>query len=127
MEFGKPRKIFIVDDNELFSKTLSNYLNHNSGHSVSTFCTGEECLKNISENPDVFILDFYLDSVRRDAANGLEILKTIRKYDPVAHVIMLSGQESYEKALQTIQKGAEQYVIKDNSAFEKISDIIRDI
>jgi two-component system, OmpR family, response regulator len=127
MEFTKPRKIFIVDDNVIFTKALSQYLTLKVPHQVSIFNTGEECLKRISENPDVVILDFNLNTVQKDAANGLEILETIKKHYPDIHIIMLSSQESYAKALQSIQKGAEQYVIKDEHAFENTADMIQEL
>ena len=56
----------------------------------------------------------------------MEILQVIRKHHPDIHVIMLSSQEHYSIALQTIQKGAGQYVIKDERAFGKIDSMIRD-
>lgn len=127
MEFEKPKKIFIVDDNLLFAKTMKDFLIQKTPHQVSLFYTGEDCLKHIPENPDVVILDFYLNTVQKNAANGLEILDSIRKHYPHTHVIMLSNQESYATALQSIQKGAEQYIIKDDSAFEKTSKIIQEI
>ena len=54
----------------------------------------------------------------------MEILQAIKKESPGTHVIMLSSQERYGVAMQTLIKGAEQYVIKDESAFEKIADMI---
>jgi DNA-binding NarL/FixJ family response regulator len=72
-------------------------------------------------------LDYHLNSVQKDAANGMEILQVIKKYFPAAHVIMLSSQERYSLALQTIQKGAEQYVVKDEDAFGKIAAIVNEI
>ena len=42
-------------------------------------------------------------------------------------LIMLSSQERIGIAMQTIQKGAEQYVIKDEDSFEKIATMIRSI
>ena len=36
-------------------------------------------------------------------------------------------QERYGIAMQTVQKGAEQYVIKGKDAFEKIAQMINDI
>ena len=126
MEFEKSKRIFIVDDNEMFAKLLSNYL-AGHGHQVTVFYTKEECLKHVSENPDVVILDYYLNAVEKDAANGLKILESIRKNYPDTHVIMLSKQESYANALKTIQKGAEQYVIKDDSALEKIANLVKEI
>ena len=40
---------------------------------------------------------------------------------------MLSGQEKYGVALQTIQKGAEQYLMKDENAFEEIVKMINEM
>ncbi len=127
MEFQKPKKIFIVDDDTMLTEALKDYLTRKAPHDVRIFNTGEDCLKCLNENPDVIILDFHLNSVRKDAANGMEILQVIKKHFHGAHVIMLSSQEKYSLALQTIQKGAEQYVVKDETAFEKIAAIINEI
>lgn len=126
MEIGKAKKIFIVDDDAMLREALKDWLTRKIPHQVSTFDTGEECLKHLSDKPDVVVLDYYLNAVSKDAANGIEILGAIKKYDPAIHVIILSSQEHYGIAIQTIQKGAEQYVIKDENAFEKISSFINE-
>jgi two-component system OmpR family response regulator len=127
MDFGKPKKIFIVDDDPMLTVALEDYLTRKIPHIISSFDTGEKCLEHLSEKPDVIILDYYLNTVQKDAASGLEILNTIRKHYPSIHVIMLSSQEHYGIALKTLQKGAEQYVIKDDEAFEKIARMINEI
>jgi two-component system OmpR family response regulator len=124
MEFSKPKKIFIVDDDEMLTEALSDFLTRKAAHNISIFATGEDCMQHLSENPDVIILDFYLNSVKKDAANGLEVLEAFQKQLPNAQFIMLSSQESYAIAAKTIQKGARQYVIKDENAFQKIADLI---
>jgi len=124
MEFQKAKKIFVVDDDPLMAEALQDYLTRKIPHQVLSFKTGEECLNCIDEKPDVVVLDYYLNSVSKDAANGMEILEQIKKHYPDIHVIMLSSLERYGTAMQTIQKGAEQYVIKDDKAFEKIAIII---
>lgn len=121
---SNPRKIFIVDDDIMLTEALSDYLTRKVAHDVHCFGTGEECLDHLAEEPDVIILDYHLNTVNADAANGMEILQLIRKKLPHAHVIMLSSQERYSIALQTIQKGAEQYVIKGTDSFEKIADMV---
>lgn len=121
------KNIFVVDDNEMFSNMLNDHLSQNLAYNVSMFSTGEECLKNLYLNPDIIILDFYLNDVHKEAADGLEILTEIKKQKSPAHVIMLSSQERYVIAAQTISKGAEQYVIKDDNAFENIDKILADI
>lgn len=124
MEIKAPKKIFIVDDDEMLTMAMSDYLTRDTAHNISVFHTGEECVKHINENPDIVILDFHLNTVKKDASNGLEILTSIRQHLPKTRFIMLSSQESYTKAAQTIQKGAEQYVIKGEDAFEKIAEMI---
>ena len=124
MDFGKPKKIFIVDDDTMLTEALQDYLTRKVAHDVYAFHNGEECLKHLSEAPDIIILDYYLNSVQKDAANGMEILQTIKKHYRQVHVIMLSSQERYGVTIQTIQKGAEEYVIKDEDAFETIASMI---
>lgn len=127
MDFVEPKKIFIVDDDPMSSETLKDYLTRTVPHKIEIFKTGEECLKHISQKPDLVVLDYYLNSVQKDAANGMEILQAIKKHYPLMHVIMLSSQERYAVAMQTIQKGAEQYVVKDEEAFEKIAKMVEEI
>ena len=124
MEFSKPKKIFIVDDDEMLTEALSDYLTRKVAHEISIFHTGEDCLQQISKNPEVIILDFHLNTVNKEAENGLEILSVIRKHLPNVRVIMLSSQENYAIAAKTLMKGAEQYVIKDEDAFEKITKML---
>jgi two-component system OmpR family response regulator len=124
MEIKTAKKIFIVDDDEMLTMAMTDYLSKEGHSDIRVFHTGEDCVKHISENPDVVILDFYLNTVEKDAANGLEVLEAMREQLPKARFIMLSSQESYSKAAQTLQKGAEQYVIKDGEAFRKIAEII---
>lgn len=124
MDYSKPKKIFIVDDDPMLTEALRDYLTRNVAHEIYCFATGEACLKHLDQNPDVMILDYRLNTVEKDAANGMEILQTVKKNFPKIEIIMLSSQESYVVAMQTIQKGAEQYVIKDKDAFQKIASLI---
>ena len=123
----EPKKIFIVDDDTMLTSALEDYLTRKIPHNIQSFQTGEECLNHLSEKPDVIVLDYYLYTINKDVANGMEILKAIKKESPDTHVIMLSNQEHYGVAMQTIIKGAEQYIIKDEEAFEKIAGMIEQI
>ncbi len=128
MGIGKIKKIFIVDDDEMLSTALEDYLTREIPHKVQVFNTGEDCLRQLRhDEPDIVILDYFLNTVSKEAANGIEILQSIKKNYPHIHVIMLSGQEKYGVTLQSIQKGAEQYVMKDENAFEEIGRMIRDM
>lgn len=117
---SKTKKIFVVDDDEMLSMALEDYLERNSDHEIHLFTTGEECLEHLTEEPDIIILDYNLNSVKKDAANGLVILEAIKKMNDNVKVVMLSSQQASWIILQTISQGATEYVVKDESAFEKI-------
>lgn len=118
------KKVFIVDDNEMFANMVSDHLSANPRLDVSVFLTGEDCLNNLYLDPEIVILDYYLNDVTKEAADGLEVLTELKKNNPSVHVIMLSGQEHYGVALQTLARGAMQYVMKDDHAFAKLDEII---
>lgn len=118
------KKIFIVDDDKLLTTMLSDYLIQKNDYQVYVFHSGEACLENLWQQPELIILDYYLNGVNKNAANGMEILELIKEKYPPAFIIVLSSQDRYSVARQSIQKGAENYVIKDKNAFETISDLI---
>jgi DNA-binding NarL/FixJ family response regulator len=118
--------IFIVDDEPLLNEMLSDYLTERSPEfNIQSFPTGEDCLQNLEKNPDIVILDYYLNSKEKNAANGIDILKEIKKQNSHIPVIMLSSQKSYGTAAQTIMYGAVHYVIKGQDAFEEIYQLIK--
>ncbi len=119
-------KIFIVDDEPLLTEMLTDYLKEkNPGLIIKSFPTGEACLKNLYKNPDAVVLDYFLNSREKDAANGIDILKEIKKQNKNLPVIMLSSQKSYVIATQTIMYGAVHYVIKGKDAFNEIYELIK--
>jgi len=117
------KKIFVVDDDEMLSMALEDYIARKTKYEVYLFNTGEECLEHLEEKPDIIILDYNLNSVVKDAADGLEILKAIKTWNKNIKVVMLSSQEANWIIVQTAKMGAEQYVVKDENAFEKIVSI----
>ena len=121
-------KVFIVDDEPLLTEMLSDYLQDQTeaaSFNIQSFSTGEACVNSLEDNPDIIVLDYYLNSKERDAANGLDILKAIKDKSKSLPVIMLSSQKSYATAAQTIQNGAVHYVLKGKNAFQEIYEIIK--
>ncbi len=118
--------IFIVDDEPLLSEMLTDFLKDRyEGFNIKSFPTGEACLQSLDEHPDAVVLDYYLNSKEKDAANGIDILKEIKRRNKAIPVIMLSSQESYGTATQTIMYGAVHYVIKGQDAFEEIFQLLK--
>jgi len=93
--------VFLVDDDALFLKTVEHSVaTKHPFLSIKTFNTGEACLEQINQKPDIVILDYYLRSVDPNSLNGLEVLKRIKKTNPKTKVIMLSSQDSLDIAVK---------------------------
>jgi two-component system OmpR family response regulator len=56
----KPFIVFLVDDDFIFLKVLETQFNEQTDFIIKTFSTGDECLLNLSDNPDIIFLDYYL-------------------------------------------------------------------
>ena len=127
MSDKKNMLIFVVDDDAIQSEMLKDYLSKSKKHSVVAFSNGEECLKNLSQNPDIIFLDYNLNSVSKNAKDGLSVLKEIKKSNPDAEVIMFSGQEKIEVAVNSMSFGAFDYIVKSESAFVRADNVIKNI
>jgi two-component system OmpR family response regulator len=113
-------KIFLVDDDALFLKSLEIEFIENPDFVVETFSTGELCIANISNNPDVVILDYQLDGVEENAMNGIKTLDQIKAFNPDIPVIMLSSQDKIEIAVNCMHHKAFDYIIKSETAFIRL-------
>ncbi|MFV5695370.1 response regulator [Flavobacterium sp. LB3P122] len=120
-------KIFLVDDDALFLKSLEIEFMENGDFEIETYPTGELCIANLSHNPDVVILDYQLDGIVENAMNGLETLDKIKEFDPQFPVVMLSSQDKIEVAINCMHHKAFDYVVKSETAFVRLQKIITTI
>jgi DNA-binding NarL/FixJ family response regulator len=117
-------KLFLVDDDALFLKSLEiEFLDH-ADFEIETYPTGELCLANLSHNPDVIILDYHLDGIDLKAINGIDTLDKIKAFNPEIEVIMLSSQDKIEVAIDCMHHQAFDYVVKSETAFVRLQKII---
>ena len=120
-------KLFLVDDDAVFLKLLAIEFLQYADVDVQTFPTGEECLAHLACDPDVIILDYYLDGIVKDALNGIETLDRIKAYNPDIPVIMLSAQDKIDVAISCMHHRAFDYVVKSETAFFRLEKNISNI
>jgi two-component system, OmpR family, response regulator len=120
-------KIFLVDDDALFLKSLEIDFMEHADFSIETFATGELCIKGLSIKPDVIVLDYFLDGVDKTAMNGIETLDKIKAFNPDIPVVMLSSQDKIEVAIDCMHHKAFDYVVKSETAFMRLQKIITTI
>jgi DNA-binding NtrC family response regulator len=124
---AEPIKLFLVDDDALFLKSLEIEFLEHANFTIETFATGELCMSNLSHNPDVIILDYQLDGIEKNAMNGLETLDKIKAYNPDIPVVMLSSQDKIDVAINCMHHRAFDYVVKSETAFVRLQKIITTI
>jgi DNA-binding NtrC family response regulator len=127
MKNGDKIKLFLVDDDALFLKSLEIEFLEHADFSIETFATGELCIENLSHNPDVVILDYLLDGIEKDAMNGIETLDKIKTINPDIPVVMLSAQDKIDVAVDCMHHKAYDYVVKSETAFIRLQKIITSI
>lgn len=120
-------KLFLVDDDAVFLKLLEIEFLQQADFAIETFATGELCMNNLSHNPDVIILDYQLDSIVKNAMNGIETLDKIKAFNPDISVVMLSSQDKIEVAVNCMHHRAFDYVVKSETAFVRLKKIITTI
>ncbi|MBS1771664.1 MAG: response regulator [Bacteroidetes bacterium] len=121
------RYIFLVDDEPIQNEMLKDYLSERFLYNIKTFDNGEDAINNLGLNPEIIILDFHLNSHRADAQNGVEVLKRIKERSPMTQVIMLSGQDKIDVAIDSMKYGAYDYVVKGETAFSRMENILNNV
>jgi DNA-binding NtrC family response regulator len=120
-------KIFLVDDDAFFLKALQIEFLENADFLIETYATGELCLANLKNNPDIIILDYHLNGIDLDAMNGIDILDEIKAYNKNIQVVMLSSQDEINVAVNCMHHKAFDYVVKNETAFLRLQNIITNI
>ena len=121
------RYIFLVDDEQIQNEMLKDYISDRFKYKIKTYESGETAIADLNLDPEIIVLDFHLNAHLPDAQNGVEVLKKIKEVHPTSQVIMLSGQDKLEVAVDSMKYGAYDYVIKGETAFSRMANILNNI
>lgn len=121
------RYIFLVDDEPIQNEMLKDYLNERFMYNIKTYGTGEAMLQDMGTHPEIVVLDYHLSADNRNAKNGIQILKELKDKYPQTQVIVLSGQDKIDVAVDSMKYGAYDYVVKGETAFSRIENVINNI
>jgi DNA-binding NtrC family response regulator len=100
-------KVLIVDDEEKVRKYMSRLL-RNRGFEVDAASDGAVALSMIDDQDvDIVLLDILMPG-----GDGITVLKERKKTRPAIEVIMLTGNASVETAIEGMQLGAFDYLLK---------------
>lgn len=115
-------KIFVVEDNDLYSQLIQNELSVNDTYEITIYPTADALLKDLYKNPNIVTIDYNLPD-----RNGIEVMKEIQSYNKEIECVILSGQEKVEVVVECYKAGAASYIIKNNSAFEELGQAVKKV
>lgn len=121
------RYIFLVDDEPIQNEMLKDYLSERFLYDIRIFDNGEDALENMHLNPEIVVLDYHLNAHKRDAKNGVDILRELKDRYPNTQVVMLSGQDKLEVAVDSMKYGAYDYVVKGEAAFSRTENVLNNV
>ena len=99
--------VLVVDDEKDFLDVLTKRLRKRKLN-LSVAHSGEEAIQIVGSVPlDVVVLD-----MRMPGMDGLETLREIKKINPAIEVIMLTGHANVETAVEGMELGAFDYLMK---------------
>jgi two-component system, OmpR family, response regulator len=120
-------KLFLVDDDAVYLKSLEiEFLDH-ADFEIETFATGEKCIESLHKQPDIIVLDYHLDGIVKGAMNGIQTLDKIKEINAEIPIIMLSSQDKIDVAIDCMHHSAHDYVVKSETAFLRLQKIITNI
>ena len=108
-------KIFIVEDDPFYGELIKRHLSLNPENEVYLFKQGKGMLANIHQKPDLITLDYSLPDM-----TGMDVLKKIKSFDSDIPVIIVSGQEDVNTAVELLRLGAYDYFVKDDHTRTRI-------
>jgi len=102
-------RVLIIDDDPAIRKILKIGLN-GAGFETHLAATGQEALEAL--RGDLFAPDCILLDIRMPGISGNELLAVVKKDFPLIPVIMLTALTELETAVDTMRKGAFDYLLK---------------
>lgn len=116
-------KVLIADDHSLVRAGLKQIIELESDITVVGFAgDGDEViLKTQDLKPDIVLLD-----INMPVTNGIQALRRLKDIDKTIKVIMLTFHEEREYLLETINLGADGYILKDAES-ESLITAIRNV
>jgi DNA-binding response OmpR family regulator len=112
------KNILIVDDEQSI-RELCKELLEEEGYKVTLAVDGQNALDKMNyDDFDLFLIDMVMPRI-----DGLELMKRIKKKQPLAIIIITTGFSSIEGAVKAVHAGAFQYLSKPINAEELLEAV----
>jgi DNA-binding NtrC family response regulator len=100
-------RILVVDDEERICHAVKKALER-TGYLVETSLDANEALAKLRANS----FDMVICDIQMPGMNGITLLDRIKEHDPTMLVLMITGFASIESAVESLKRGAVEYIPK---------------
>ena len=114
-------KFLVVDDEKGISEQLKEFLEDRKYTAFAALDAVKAIEIMKKENPNIVILD-----IRLEGSSGMDLLREIKKINPKARVIMLTGYPDDKTRSMSKELGASAYLTKPYN-FEEIVKVARNL
>lgn len=113
-------KVCLVEDNKMFLQTLKTSLVKEFGEDLEVFAYSDSrsLIEKIQDLPNLLVMDYHLDD--NSDIEGIELVKYVRETSPDTQIIVLTGEDNVEKALECYNNGVTNYIKKDFTAIKRL-------
>ena len=108
-------RIFIVEDDPWYGQVLKHHLGLNPDYELELFTNSKDLLNNLYKSPDLICMDFGLPDI-----SGDKLLKELKSRNKNIPIVVISGQEEINVAVNLLKAGARDYIIKDEHTKEQL-------
>ena len=128
-------KVFIIEDDFVFIDILVNIIeslnselkSENINITYNTFYSSKEAEFELSQNPDIVLLDYFIIDDEHQADTGTKIIKQIKEKGLDIDVVIVSGQESAKVKEQLLSEGAYGYISKNEESLNNLKPLLVEI
>lgn len=113
-------KIFIVEDDTWYRNFLGYTLQLNPDYEVVSFENAKDCLNSLHQKPDLITIDYSLPGI-----NGSDLIKKIKEIDDQIQLIVISGQEDINTAVNLLKLGVFDYIIKNEDTKTRLMNSVQ--
>jgi two-component system, OmpR family, response regulator CpxR len=113
-------RVLLIDDEREFVDTLGDRLETRDFIIYQAY-DGAQGLETLRHTEiDVVVLDVLMPGM-----NGIEVLREVKKINPLTEVIMLTGHSTIESAIEGLKLGAFDYLMKPSDTKDLIGKILK--
>lgn len=122
MQEGFSNKIFLVDEDMFSLAIYEQHFRNMKCRNFVSFNSIAQCVSRFDEKPQVIFLDY-----RNNPEKGLKIVSAVKKTIPDAYIIFITGAKGTLECLLSLQQGAFEYIIKDNTYVAQLENVLQRI